>query len=305
MEFSQAFSRLGTRVAVVESFGQILDKDDKDMADALADILKDEGVEIFLPATVTGVRKDGAQKEVTFTQEGQTRTVRGEVLLVATGRKANLDDIGLKAAGVEHDKRGLKLDQRLRTTQKHIFGAGDVTGTYQFTHAAGYEGSIVLANAVFHIPRKAHYTHMPWVTYADPGLASIGMNEKSARADGKEHSVWSEEFSNNDRSLAEGRTTGRIKVLLDEKGRPMGIQILGFEAGDLLAEWVAVMNGHVKLSTVASAVHPYPTLSEINKRVAGDFLATKLFSENVREVLTFFFGLKGRACAEDTLGKDT
>lgn len=218
---------------------------------------------------------------------------------MAAGRKANLDGIGLEAAGVERDKRGLKLDERLRTTQKHIFGAGDVTGTHQFTHAAGYEGGIVVTNAVFHLPRKAHYTYMPWATYTDPELASIGLNEKSARAAGIDYTVWSEEFSNNDRNLTEGGTTGRIKALLDDKGRPIGVQIVGPEAGELLAEWVAVMNGGVKLSTLATAVHPYPTLGEINKRVAGNFLATKVFSENMREMLTFFFGLKGRACGPE------
>ena len=296
VEFAQAFSRLGTRVAILESSSQILGNDDRDMADAVMASLRNEGVELFLGSVVTSTRNDGIEKEVAFTQEGESKAVRGEVLLVAAGRTANLDGIGLEAAGVERDRRGLKLDERLRTTRKHIFGAGDVTGTYQFTHAAGYEGGIVLINAIFHIPKKARYAYMPHVTYTDPELASIGMNEKSARALGVDYRVWTEEFSNNDRALAEGRSSGKIKLLLDEKGRPLGIQILGPNAGDLLGEWVTQLNGKVKLSTLASAVHPYPTLCEINKRVAGNFLATKVFSENVREMLTFFFGLKGRAC---------
>ena len=201
------------------------------------------------------------------------------------------------------DKRGLKLDERLRTTQSHIFGAGDVTGVYQFTHAAGYEGGIVVSNAIFHFPRKADYTYLPWVTYTDPELASIGMNEKTAKAKGINYSVWSDEFVNNDRSLAEGEKIGKIKMLLDEKEKPIGVQILGPQAGELLSEWVAVMNGKVKLSTLASAVHPYPTLGEINKRVAGNLLATKIFSENVKKALKFFFSLKGRACGEQPAGK--
>ena len=102
----------------------------------------------------------------------------------------------------------------------------------------------------------------------------------------------------NDRSLAEGEKIGKIRMLLDEKEKPIGVQILGPQAGELLSEWVAVMNGKVKLSTLASAVHPYPTLGEINKRVAGNLLATKIFSENVKKALHFFFSLKGRACGE-------
>jgi pyruvate/2-oxoglutarate dehydrogenase complex dihydrolipoamide dehydrogenase (E3) component len=184
----------------------------------------------------------------------------------------------------------------MRTTRKHIYAAGDVTGRFQFTHAAGYEGSIVVSNAIFHLPRKADYTFLPWCTYTDPELASIGMNEKGAREAGIEYSIFTEAFRDNDRSLAEGERVGKIKMVLDKGERPIGVQILGPHAGELLSEWVAVLNGKVKLSTLASAVHPYPTLGEINKRVAGAYLSPKIFSDKVRKGLKFFFSLKGRAC---------
>jgi pyruvate/2-oxoglutarate dehydrogenase complex dihydrolipoamide dehydrogenase (E3) component len=109
----------------------------------------------------------------------------------------------------------------LRTVHKHIYGAGDVTGTHLFTHAAGYEGSIVVTNAIFHLPRKVNYTLLPWCTFTDPELASIGMNEKKAKAEGIEYDVWVEEFKGNDRSLAEGEEVGKIKMILDKKGKPM------------------------------------------------------------------------------------
>jgi pyruvate/2-oxoglutarate dehydrogenase complex dihydrolipoamide dehydrogenase (E3) component len=188
----------------------------------------------------------------------------------------------------------------MRTKQKHIYAAGDVTGQYQFTHAAGYEGGIVISNAIFHLPRKADYTYLPWCTYTDPELASIGMNEKAAEAAGVEYAVWTEEFKNNDRSLAEGEEVGKIKMLLNEKEKPIGVQILGPQAGELLSEWVAVLNGKVKLSTLASAVHPYPTLGEINKRVAGTFFSPKIFSDRVKKGLKLFFNLKGRACVQES-----
>ena len=225
-----------------------------------------------------------------------TEALCAEAILVAAGREANLQGLGLEGIGVEFDGRGLKLDERLRTTQKHIYGAGDVTGGYQFTHAAGYEGGVVVTNAVFHLPRKVDYTYLPWCTYTDPELASIGMNEKAAQDAGIKYSVWAENFRDNDRSLAEGEATGKIKMLLDEKEKPIGVQILGPRAGDLLAEWVAVFNGKTALSTLASAVHPYPTLGEINKKVAGTFLSTKIFSEPVKKGLKLFFNLRGRAC---------
>jgi pyruvate/2-oxoglutarate dehydrogenase complex dihydrolipoamide dehydrogenase (E3) component len=303
IEMAQAFARLGTKVTVVEFLTQILNADDADMTDTVREVLKGEGVQFFLGSAVQSVRHGGLEHEVTFKKGDESGTARGEIILVATGRKANLEGMGLDRIGVAMDRRGLKLDDKLRTSQGHIYGAGDVTGTYQFTHAAGYEGGIVLSNAVFHFPRKVSYAHVPWVTYTDPELASIGMNEKSARAAGIKYSVWSEPFENNDRSLAEGENMGRIKMLLDEKERLMGVQILGPRAGDLLSEWVAVMHGNIKLSTLASAVHPYPTLGEINKRVAGNFLATKIFSEKVKRALKFFFNLKGRACGEGPLGE--
>lgn len=190
----------------------------------------------------------------------------------------------------------MKVDSRLRTNHKHIYAAGDTTGSYQFTHAAGYEGGIVLSNAVLHLPRKVDYTYLPWCTYTDPELASIGMNEKRASAAGISYSVWTEEFRTNDRSLAEGEETGKIKLILNENEKPVGVQILGPHAGELVSEWVAIMNGEVRLSTIASAVHPYPTLGEINKKVVGNFFSGKIFSGKVKKALKFFFALKGRAC---------
>jgi len=184
----------------------------------------------------------------------------------------------------------------MRTNIKHIYAAGDVAGGYQFTHAAGYEGSIVISNAIFRIPRKTNYTYLPWCTYTDPELASIGMNEIRAREAGIKYSVVMENFENNDRSLAEENRTGKVKLLLNEKEKPIGVQIFGPHAGDLISEWVAVFAAGMKLSTLAGAVHPYPTLGEINKRVAGNFLSTKIFSDTVKKGLKFFFNLKGRAC---------
>lgn len=300
IEMAQAFCRLGTRVLVIQRGDQILTKEDKDMADQVMNVLSDEGVTFYLNASVISAKEAGDEKEIVIkTGQGEMMSLRGEIILVAMGRDANLDGLGLKEIGLEFDKRGLKVDSRLRTNQKHIFAAGDVTGEYQFTHAAGYEGGIVLSNAIFHLPRKVNYTYLPWCTYTDPELASIGMNEKGAKAVGIKYSVWAEEFKDNDRSLAEGEQIGKIKMILDEKEGPLGVQILGPRAGDLVTEWVAIMNGGVKLSTLAASVHPYPTLGEINKKVAGTFLSRKLFSEKVRKGLKFFFHLKGRACGGD------
>lgn len=297
IEMAQAFCRLGTKVVVVQRSGQILSKEDRGMADTVMDVLGREGVTFRLNAGLVSMRDLGSEKEVVISRkDGDMESLRAGKVLVALGRQVNVDGLGLEGISLEFDKKGIAVDNRLRTSHKHIYAAGDVTGAYQFTHAAGYEGGVALSNAVLHLPKKADYTYMPWCTYSDPELASIGMNEKRAGEAGIEYSVWTEEFSANDRSLAEGEETGRIKMILDNKGRPLGIQILGPQAGELLSEWVAILNGGVKLSALASAVHPYPTLGEINKRVVGNYFSGKIFSEKVRKTLRFFFHFKGRAC---------
>jgi pyruvate/2-oxoglutarate dehydrogenase complex dihydrolipoamide dehydrogenase (E3) component len=297
IEMAQAFNRLGTKVTVVELANQILGVEDKDMADRLMDILVSEGITFHLSSAILSVRDSGNEKEVSIKDSsGKTIGLKAETILVAVGRQANLKGLGLEDISVDFNRKGLKVDGRLRTNHKHIFAAGDATGAYQFTHAAGYEGGVVLGNAILHLPSKADYSNLPWCTYTDPELASIGMNEKRAAAAGIHYSVWTEEFKSNDRSLAEGEEVGKIKLLLNEHEKPIGIQILGAHAGDLVCEWVAIVNGKVKLSTIASAVHPYPTLGEINKKVIGNFFSGKIFSEKVKKALKFFFNLKGRAC---------
>lgn len=296
-EMSQAFVRLGTQVTVVDMGHQILPKEDRDLAQALQRTLEAEGVRFQLNATIEEVRDLGRAREVRFrTADRQYQSLGAEAVLVALGRQANVEGLGLERIGVDFDRRGIQVDHRQRTSRRHIYAAGDVTGGFQFTHAAGYMGGIVVSNAVFHLPRRANFAWLPWCTYTDPPLASIGLNEKAAKAAGIDYDLWSEEFQGNDRSLAEGESTGQIKMLLDKKEKPIGVQILGPNAGDLMAEWVAVLNGNVKLATLAAAIHPYPTTAEINKRVAGNFLSEKIFSEKVRKGLKLLFQFKGRAC---------
>jgi pyruvate/2-oxoglutarate dehydrogenase complex dihydrolipoamide dehydrogenase (E3) component len=299
---AQAFSRLGSKVTVLQRSQQILSKEDKDMADTVMKVLENESITFHLGCKLLGAKNGAHNKEVSIeTATGETLIISGEEILVALGRSVNTDGLGLEKIGVDLDRKGIKVDRRLRTSHKHIYAAGDVIGGYQFTHAAGYEGGIVVSNAVFHLPRKVDYTWMPWCTYTGPELASIGLNEKMAQADGIEYRLWEESFADNDRGLAEGEETGKIKLLLNKKGKPLGVQILGLHAGELLGEWVAALNGGLKLSGLAGSIHPYPTLSEINKRVVGATFSEKIFSEKVRKILKFFFRYQGRACEPEDL----
>lgn len=298
IEMAQAFNRLGTKVTVVDRSNQILGKEDKDMADMVASVLEDEGVTFFLEASIEEVLETKGRKSIRIIDSsGKSTVLKPDEILVAMGRAPNVQNMGLSDIGVACDRSGITVNSRMRTNHKHIYAAGDVSGGFQFTHAAGYEGGIVVSNAIFRLPRKADYTFLPWCTYTDPELASIGMNEKTAQSKGLDYTVWKEDFKDNDRSLAEDEKTGQIKMILNAKEKPLGVQILGPRAGDLLSEWVALLNGKVKLSTLAAAVHPYPTLGEINKRVAGNLFSPKIFSEKVQKGLKFFFQLKGRACS--------
>jgi pyruvate/2-oxoglutarate dehydrogenase complex dihydrolipoamide dehydrogenase (E3) component len=297
VEMAQSFARLGSKITVIQRSKQILSKEDKDMADIAMAAMEAEGVRFYLGADIKLIKDLGSERLVEITDgEGKEVILTASTLLVALGRKPNTQGLGLEEIGVNMTRKGIIVDKKLRTNHSHIYAPGDVNGAYQFTHAAGYEGGIVISNAIFHLPRKADYTWMPWATYCDPELASIGMNEKTAKSAGLDYQIWTEKFSENDRALAEGEERGKIKMILDSSEKPLGVQIVGPRAGDLIGEWVAILNGKVKLSAIAGAIHPYPTLTEINKRVVGSYFSPKIFSPTIKKGLKFFFNLKGSAC---------
>lgn len=293
VEMAQSFQRLGCQVTVIQRSDHILSKEDEDMARFVMEGMIEDGVKFILGARIEEVSSSGGQIEVELESGGEKIRVCAERLLVALGRKSNTEGLALEDIGVNLVRGSVKVDSRMRTSVSNIYAAGDVIGKYRFTHAAGYEGGIVVSNAVFNLPRKADYTWLPWCTYTDPELASVGMNEKAAQLAGIEYRTVVEDFSGSDRALAEAEGRGRIKLLLDKKGKPIGCQIAAVHAGELLGEWVAAVNGKVGLATLAGAIHPYPTLSEMNKKVAGKLIGEKIFSDKVRKILRLLFSYRG------------
>lgn len=291
LEMAQAFSRLGTQVTVVEAFNQVLAKEDEDVALFMKQRLECEGVKIFVESKVVKVKQEDDLVSLTIDAQGKTETLKAHKILVAAGRKANVDGMDLEKAGVIYDKRGIKVNDRLRTSAKHIFACGDVRGLYQFTHMAGHEASIAVLNALFpvlslfHIPLKANYKCVPWCTYLDPEVASIGHNEKSARDAGINFIVYKQDLGVNDRAKAEGETDGFVKILMKKSGRVIGVQIVGFHAGELLHEWVPVLNGNLSLWALANSIHAYPTLSEINKTASLNAFLTVSTISKLRMVI--------------------
>jgi pyruvate/2-oxoglutarate dehydrogenase complex dihydrolipoamide dehydrogenase (E3) component len=299
LEIAQAFQRLGSRVTVVEFMGQILGPEDPDVAAILRERLESEGMKIM--ASTKGVKAESSGSTIKLAVapaegDGSESTLEADALLVAAGRKPNTEDLGLKEAGVSFGPRGIPVNARLQSNVSHIYACGDVNGQLPFTHVAGYEAGLALTNALLRLPRKVDYGKVPWCTYTDPEVASVGLNEKRAKQAGVAYRVLEEQFRDNDRALAEAETLGKVKVLVNPKGKLLGCQIIGPHAGELIHEWVAALSGGVKLSTLAGAVHVYPTLSEISKRTAWAYFSERLFSERTKSLLSFLFHFKGRAC---------
>jgi len=282
MEMAQAHRRLGCRVTVIEG-EKALGKDDADLAAVVLDRLRDEGVEIV----------EGAPAEKITEKDGRVtvRTGKGDYtgshVLMAVGRKVNVESLGLDAAGVDSDKRGVRVTDTLRSTSnRRVYAVGDAAGGLQFTHVAGYHAGIVIRSALLGLPAKQKIHHIPWTTYTDPELAQVGLTEAQAReAHGDSLEVAAAEFAGNDRAVAEGKTTGGIKVMV-VKGRPVGATIVGPMAGELIAMWAMAIANNMKMSAISNTVLPYPTFNEINKRAAGNYFGPRLFeSDTVKRVV--------------------
>ncbi|ABS61927.1 pyridine nucleotide-disulphide oxidoreductase dimerisation region [Parvibaculum lavamentivorans DS-1] len=291
MEMAQAHCRLGARVTVLEG-QRAFTRDDPELSAIVIDRLRRDGVEILEGVKVLSVSGEAGKISVTIEDKDETRTIEGSHILIATGRRANVEGLDLEKAGIEYDARGLKLDDRLRTTNKRVFGVGDVAGGLQFTHVAGYHAGIVIRNALFRVPARADHSAVPWVTFTDPELAHVGETEASARDRNMKINVLRWHLGENDRAQAERQTEGVIKVITDTHARVLGATIVGPHAGELILPWVLAKSQALKLSAMASVIAPYPTLSEISKRVAGSYYTPTLFSPKTR-MLVRFLGLFG------------
>jgi pyruvate/2-oxoglutarate dehydrogenase complex dihydrolipoamide dehydrogenase (E3) component len=290
LELAQAHRRLGSTVTVVEQ-KTILPKDDPELVDVVRAALLAEGIILLEGAEVGRIDKSPSGIAVTVRREGGDLRLAGSHLLVAAGRKPNVDGLNLEAAGVEFGPGGIKTDRRLRTSNRSIYAIGDVTGRFPFTHAAGYHAGIVLRNALFRLPAKVDDRAMPWVTYTDPELAQVGMGEAEARRVHGKVTVLRWPFHDNDRAQAERSTEGFAKAVLDRSGRILGASIAGPHAGELLQPWCLAIAKGMKIGAMANLVVPYPTLGEVNKRLAGSYYAPKLFSDRTRKIVRFLLRL--------------
>ncbi|MGI9462586.1 MAG: dihydrolipoyl dehydrogenase family protein, partial [Aestuariivirgaceae bacterium] len=268
MELAQAHVRLGAKVTVLEAFDP-LGKDDPELTRVVLDHLKAEGVEILAQTKVEQVRKTATGVSIDIEHDGAKRIVKGTHLLVAAGRKPSVDGLNLEAAGIEYSRRGIAVDDGLRTTNRKVYAIGDVAGGLQFTHVAGYHAGLVIRSALFRLPAKNRTDHIPWVTYTDPELAHVGLTEAEAKKQGHtDINVLKWGFDENDRARAERRTDGIIKVVIGKKGRILGASIVGPNAGELIQSWSLAISSGLKIKAMIDQVVAYPTLAEVGRRAA-------------------------------------
>ncbi|MGC1504201.1 MAG: FAD-dependent oxidoreductase [Sulfitobacter sp.] len=277
MEMAQAHIRMGCSVTVIEG-AKALGKDDPELAAVVLDGLRNEGVVIEEGALAAAVRGKAGAIEV---EARDGRVFKGSHLLMAVGRKANIDRLDLDKARVEPTKTGIKVDDGMRTTNRRVYAIGDVAGGLQFTHVAGYHAGVIIRSMLFGLPSKAKSAHIPWATYTDPELSQVGLTEVQAKeAHGNKLEVVRFHYSHNDRAIAERKTKGFIKVMV-VKGRPVGVSIVGYQAGELINLWALALANRMKMSQIAAMVAPYPTIGEINKRAAGAYFSPRLFESNL------------------------
>jgi pyruvate/2-oxoglutarate dehydrogenase complex dihydrolipoamide dehydrogenase (E3) component len=272
VELAQAFRRLGSRVTLVEG-DAILGREDPEAVEVVRAALLREGVTLREGGTV---EEAGADDTGPWLRIGEDR-IAGSHLLVATGREASVAGLNLAAAGVTGDAKGIAVDRRLKTANRHVFAIGDIVAEApSFTHVAGYHAGIVIRQAMLGLPAKADHSRIPRVTYTAPELAHIGLTETEARETHGAVQVIREAMAGIDRARAERETEGWIKLVL-HRGRPVGVTIVGAQAGELIAPWVQAMAAGTRLSTLSGLVIPYPTLSDLGKRAAGAYFSVKLF----------------------------
>jgi pyruvate/2-oxoglutarate dehydrogenase complex dihydrolipoamide dehydrogenase (E3) component len=297
VEMAQAFCRLGSRVHVIEASSRILDKDDPDLGDVVYRRLTQEGIEFHLGQTVERMERTEQQiRALVKGGNGREKWLEASHLLIATGRAANVEALGLEAAGVKVEKKKLVLDSRLRTSNKNIYACGDVAGSYQFTHMAEYQAGIVLRNALFHLPVKADSRAVPWCTFTDPELARVGLSQTEVEKQKIPHRIYTFSFEDIDRAHCTSETAGFVKVVTRPGGKLLGAAIVGPHAGELIHEYALALTKKMKISDLSSVIHIYPTLSQINRRVADERMKQKL-TPMVKKLIGWIFGLRGLASA--------
>ncbi len=272
-ELAQAFARLGSTVTLVDMQDRVLPREDADVSACIAARFGEEGIRIITGARVNRIEAAGSGHAAVIERQGSLDRVEFDRVLVAVGRQANTENLGLKSLGVERNDNGtLKVNEFLQTNYPNIFACGDVAGPYQFTHMASYQAWFASVNGLFGMFKKfrIHYDIVPWATFTDPEVARVGLSETEARGKGIDYELTRFDLGGLDRAVTDSETTGFIKVLtIPGKDRILGAVIVGAHASELINEFILAMNNGLGLKKIMAAIHVYPTWSESGKFAAG------------------------------------
>ncbi len=279
LEFAQMYARFGSKVTVLEKTDQILPREDKEVADILESVLRDEGIEIHTGIEVDHVKQEGNQKVVVVKRDGLERLFYADDFMITVGRAPNLEGLDLEAAGVKTEKRGIIVSRNMRTSTRNIWACGDVTGKYLFTHTAEYQAGLIVFNALVPIlKRKADYRVVPWATFTDPELGRVGLTEDEARQIYKEIKVYKYDIKDLDRAIIEGEEKGIVKIICTDRGVLLGAHVLAPQGGEMVHEFILAMKNTIGIGNISGTIHIYPTLAQAVKRATDKYHAEKIFT---------------------------
>ena len=286
LELAQAFRRLGAEAIVLEA-ERALAREDPELAAVALDRLRSEGVDIREGRPVARIEPRSEGVRVVLGGHVVEETIDGTHLLIAAGRRPNVENIGLEAAGVDFDSAGVKTGGNLRTSNRRVYAVGDIAGRAQLTAAANYHAGLALRQILFRLPARARHECVPRVTYTDPEIAWVGLSEEEARRRNRRIRILRWSLAENDRARAEGRAQGHIKAIVARDGRILGCGIVGRAAGELIAPWSLALSRGLMAQDMANAIFAYPTLSEVSRRAAFGVYAEKLDRPWVKSILRF------------------
>ena len=293
-ELAQSFARFGSEVYLVEAMHGIMPNEDRDAADIVLKSMARDGLKLLCCGKDLKVEKTAGGKRMTVDSHGQHYDLTVDEILVGVGRSPNVEGLNLEGVGVEYDKTGVKVNERLQTTNPRIFAAGDICSKYKFTHAADAMAQIVIQNALFPHPLGLGYASvnslvMPWATFTEPEVAHVGMYEADAKAKGIEVETFTYKLDEVDRAILDGEDEGFARVHV-KKGTDqlLGATIVASHAGDMISEFSVLMKSGKGLSTICGTIHPYPTQAEVVKKVANAWRKTT-FTEGKKRMLSKLF----------------
>ncbi len=292
VEMAQAFRRFGSQVTLVEQMPTILPREDPELAEALQDRLRGEGIAIHTDASVIEVLSESpgsATKCVKVRyRDDSERLLEGDEILVAAGRRPNVEGLDLEKAGVKYGKAGIRVGRGMRTSAPNIWAVGDVVGPYYFSHTAAHQSGVAFASIFLRVPAKQDLSLVPWVTFTDPELARAGLTEQEAEREGIPFESARFDLSELDRAVTESDTEGFAKILIS-KGKIIGVHMLGSHAGDVFHTLLLAMRQRIPVSKVARMIYVYPTNAEIINRTLGQYFLKRIYSERMKRLVRFLF----------------